>query len=144
MAEGGFGGMRTPRSTLFAGALLITGCAVTSEPRCIANQTLAIHDTLYFGTDKPSGVVSAQEWAQFVDAEITPRFPKGLTVAHVDGQWQSADGSIVREPSNVLEVIHPADAASETAVRAIIDTYKTQFQQEAVLWIRAESCVSFE
>ncbi len=55
-----------------------------------------------------------------------------------------ADGSIVREPSNVLELVHEDDAASETAVRAIIDTYKTQFQQEAVLRIRAESCVSFD
>lgn len=132
------------RSVLLTAVFLITGCAALSQPHCSAGQSPAIHDTLYFGTAKPGGVVSAEEWARFVDTEITPRFPKGLTVAHVDGQWRMADGSIVREPSNVLELVHEDDAASETAVRAIIDTYKTQFQQEAVLRIRAESCVSFD
>jgi hypothetical protein len=49
----------------------------------------------------------------------------------------------VREPSNVLEVVHPADRRSEDAVREIIDTYKKQLQQEAVLRIRSITCVSF-
>ncbi|MBL8529464.1 MAG: DUF3574 domain-containing protein [Burkholderiales bacterium] len=34
---------------------------------------------LYFGTDKPSGRVTPEDWAQFLSETVTPRFPAGLT-----------------------------------------------------------------
>ena len=36
------------------------------------------------------GVTEAQ-WAKFVDREITPRFPDGLTVFNAYGQWRDAE-----------------------------------------------------
>ena len=67
---------------------------------------------------------------------MTPRFPQGLTVWRADGQWRGADGVIVREPSFVLELIHPDSAAPERAVTEIIADYKHRFQQESVLRVR--------
>lgn len=121
----------------------LPGCAVLSAPVCSQSQQSAIHDILYFGTAKPVGIVSVEEWATFVDTVITPRFPMGLTLSQASGQWQLADGTIVREPSNVLEIVHAGDAIDEAAVREIIDTYRAQFQQEAVLRVRSPSCISF-
>lgn len=49
----------------------------------------------------------------------------------------------VREWSNVLALVHTEDDVSEAAVREVIGTYKTQFQQDSVLRLRAITCVSF-
>jgi hypothetical protein len=46
--------------------------------------------------------VSEAAFANFVAAEVTPRFPEGLTVIGARGQWREASGAIVREPSRVV------------------------------------------
>lgn len=128
---------------VIAGAVSLAGCAALSDSTCAKSQQPAIHDALYFGTARPNGALSAEEWARFTDGVVTPRFPKGFTVSRAFGQWQTTDGNIVRESSYVLEIVHPGDNPSDVAVRAIIDAFKLQFQQEAVLRVRTLACVSF-
>ena len=122
---------------------LVGGCAMAPAVICPAGLQTSIDDKLYFGTATPDGVVSADDWRQFVDREVTPRFPQGLTVTPATGQWQSGAGAIVREASFVLTLVHPDQAAPEAAVQAIVDSYKTRFRQEAVLRVRTPTCVSF-
>jgi hypothetical protein len=122
--------------------LAATGCAGLSEPAC-RNGHLVANESLYFGTTKPGGTVSEQEWRQFVDSAITPRFPQGLTVWRASGQWQGANGAIVREPSYILNLVHPDDAAAQTAVDEIVDAYQRRFHQESVLRVREGACASF-
>lgn len=119
--------------------LALAACASPCGP----GHTEAVHDTLFFGTARPGGVVSADDWARFVDGVVTPRFPQGLTVWPAEGQWRSADGSVLKEASKVLTLVHPADPASEDSIRVIADTYKRQFQQEAVMRVRTSTCISF-
>ena len=102
-----------------------------------------MNDTLYLGTAKPDGTVSGGEWDRFLREVVTPRFADGFTQWHAAGQWRSADGSIVREDSHVLVVVHPPDPQAEANVRAIAAEYKSRFHQEAVLRVRSEACVSF-
>jgi len=84
-----------------------------------------VSDTLYFGTAKPASFVSAQEGTQFADAVITHLFPKVLTLSQASGQWQTADGAIVREPANVLQIVHAGrNVPDEAAEREFIDAYK--------------------
>ena len=132
------------RLALIAGmAAVLTACTSMHAPRCSGGEQLAIHDSLYFGTGKPGGVVTPQEWAAFLEGTVTPRFPQGLTVSAASGQWRGADGSIVREASHLLQLIHPDDAPNESAVLELVAAYKTRFQQEAVLRVKAPACVSF-
>ena len=138
--------MRVPsRHAVVVGALSIAASACTSlgEPRCAANEQSAVQDSLYFGTGRAVGVVTSEEWSKFLEVAVTPRFPQGLTVSQASGQWRGADGSIVRESTYVLHLLHPSDAQSEAAVAAIVAAYKAQFQQEAVLRVRAKACMSF-
>jgi hypothetical protein len=111
--------------------------------RCKDGDHLAIHDSLFFGTVKPDGVVSSEDWARFLEGTVTPLFPQGLTSSRASGQWRGPDGEIVREDSHVLQLLHPDDAPAEKAIRELVDTYKTQFQQESVLRIRSHTCASF-
>jgi len=47
---------------------------------------------LYFGlgpADHPEQGVSEAEWRAFLDREVTPRFPSGLSVIDAYGQWRA-------------------------------------------------------
>ncbi|UFN56645.1 DUF3574 domain-containing protein [Microbulbifer celer] len=88
--------------------------------------------------------MSNAEWEDFLREVITPRFPEGLTVLTGRGQWQTTTGHIVRERSYVLTVVYPERAEKETAVAEVIQAYKNQFNQESVLRIRSQACVSFD
>lgn len=110
---------------------------------CGPGQQQNISETLYFGTGMTDGQVSNVEWQSFVDDVITPRFPQGLSIWPVYGQWQSAAGPVIREDSYVLNVMHAGEPGSEVAITEIMNSYKQQFQQEAVLRVQSKVCVSY-
>ena len=124
-------------------AVTVSACSSTYIVRCKDGDHLAIHESLYFGTAKPGGVVSSEDWAKFLETTVTPRFPRGLTSSRASGQWLGVDGEIVREDSHVLQLLHTDDATTEKAIRELVETYKTQFKQEAVMRIRSHTCASF-
>ncbi len=130
------------RAALALLALTLSACATQPAPRCSAGQQPSISDLIYFGTEKPGGIVSDEEWAAFLREVVTPRFPDGLTTWRASGQWRSADGSLTREDSHVLNLVHAGDAKAEGAIGALIGEYKTRFRQEAVLRVRSDACVS--
>ena len=124
-------------------ALTVGACSSTYMLRCKEGYQLVVHDSLYFGTAKPDGVVSAEDWARFLESTATPRFPQGLTSTRASGQWRGHDGEIVREDSHVLQLLHPDDEPTERAIRELIDVYKRQFKQDAVLRTTFHTCASF-
>jgi hypothetical protein len=138
--------MLHPR-TLLAGAVcvaaLLAGCSSMGPTTCRPGEQPAVSELLYFGTGIPSGgAVSGEDWAAFVDSSVTPRFPAGLTVWPAAGQWQSANGSISRESSYVVNLLYPLDADAGPKVEALVAEYKTKFRQEAVLRVRGHACMS--
>ena len=101
-----------------------------------------VRTTLYFGLSRPKGpAVSELEWQLFLRDEVTGRFPDGLTVWEATGQWRTPAGSIDREQSKVLLLVHADTAAARQSVQAVIDAYRKAFDQQSVLWERARVCV---
>ena len=100
---------------------------------------------LYFGTQYPGGApVMQSEWSAFLDEEVTPRFPDGLTVLTGNGQWRNSQGIVTKETSAVLIILYEPSAEKETAIEDIRAAYKDRFQQESVMRVDAgEQCVSF-
>jgi len=90
---------------------------------------------LFFGTAKPDGVVTDVEFFAFLDEEITPRFPDGLTLLKGDGQFRGESGVIVKEDSFVLILLYPLEDFRDSSrkINAIRRLYRTQFRQESVL-----------
>lgn len=113
-------------------------CAPPAEERIVAD--------MYFGRNIGGELgVSEDAWDAFVGAEITPRFPGGLTVADAEGQWRDTEtGAVVREPSKRLTLFLTDEVRDRDALEAIADAYKAQFQQQAVALVVERSCVSFE
>jgi Protein of unknown function (DUF3574) len=99
---------------------------------------------LLFGTSRPhSGPVSEVDWQAFLDSEVTPRFPAGLTVLRGPGQWRGGDGIVAREQSNVLIIWYEPSGRTGPNIEAIRAAYKQRFDQESVMRIVSTSCVSF-
>jgi len=121
----------------------LTACVSSQQPRCHSGEQPAVEDTLYFGTQKPKGVVTNEEWTRFLQDVVTPRFPRGFTVAEASGQWLSASGSPVREATHVLHLVHPDDAANDALLAPVIAEYRTRFAQESVLRVKVKACVAF-
>ncbi|UVT15041.1 MAG: DUF3574 domain-containing protein [Nitrospira sp.] len=136
-----------PRSALGSvlGSLLLlvsaVGCATRNITPCGDGQ-LAVQELLYLGTETPSGHVTPEDWAKFLSDTVTPRFPEGLSTWQAAGQWRSASGEVIREPSYVLSLVHPDDAKLDKAVQEIVASYKARFRQEAVLRVRSHACSS--
>jgi hypothetical protein len=130
-------------AVIVASALALGGCA-SRKDTCAQGEQFVVHDTLSFGTGIPrGGVVSPEEWQDFLQRTVTPRFPRGFATMESSGQWRHADGSNRSEASHVLVLDHPADAVSESAVLEIISTYKSRFQQEAVFRVKTDACISY-
>ncbi len=99
---------------------------------------------LYFGLDRPGGVVIADgEWQRFLDTAITPRFPDGLTVLDGRGQYRGSAGTIVREPMRLLVLLHHGGANELRWIAEIRSLYRAAFQQESVLEVTSGAEVSF-
>lgn len=122
-------------------ALLLASCATTPPPSsCVAPLKVATQVDLYFGRGTATGEVSAVEWAQFLTSEITPRFPDGLSVIDVAGQYRDPAGQIGREHSKLVVVLVFDPPAHMPKVKAVVDTYKQRFAQHSVLHTERTVC----
>lgn len=130
--------------------LLLAACTPATPPTetssCSADEAERVVASMYFGRNIGGALgVDDAEWAAFLDSEVTPRFPDGLTVTDVDGQWRDSEtGAIVREPSKVLTLFLGDERADREKLDVIAEAYKTQFQQQAVALVVERSCVTFE
>lgn len=116
---------------LIASSLLLGACA--SLPRRDGLRDAHL-ERLYFGRNiGDTAVVSDSAWSTFVREVVTPEFPEGATVWDVAGQWRAPDGTLVRERSFVVELLHVVTPDAERRVQVVIAEYKRRFAQQSVL-----------
>jgi hypothetical protein len=142
--------------SLFAFGVLSVGIAIASDHSrsaavapapalsCRVPARAMTRLEMLFGTARPNGPpISDAEWMSFVDSEVTPRFPDGLTVLRGPGQWRDRDGAVTREQSHSLVVWHEPTGRHEADIEAIRSAYRSRFDQESVMRVEGQSCVSF-
>lgn len=121
-------------------ALLLTGCAGAPIGLCHGGLDSMVSAELFFG----SGQVSDADWKRFLETEVTPRFPDGLTVLEGSGQWRDPSrGGTTRERSKVVRIIFRDDPQAQERLNAIADAYKRRFNQRAVGIVVMPACASF-
>ena len=127
-------------------ALLAGPVAAKTAPpaACPADLHTATTAELYFGRDIGQDVgVSEEDWRGFLQTEVSTRFPDGLSVSDVFGQWRGPTGAFVREPSKAVLLVLAGAHDENAKLRAIRDAYKRRFHQDSVLLIERTACVSF-
>lgn len=141
-----------PGAALLAAAL--TACAAPkaaveapppAQTSCAAGGVEMARVELIFGLDiKGGGRISEKEWRAFLEQEVTPRFPDGLTALDAYGQWRVPnDGRIARLDAKVLLIWYAPSAGAETHIQEIREAYKTRYQQISVMRVDGADCVSF-
>jgi hypothetical protein len=102
---------------------------------------------LYFGlgpADHPEQGVSEAQWRDFLDKEVTPRFPDGLSVVDVYGQWQGQGSAMVeRLRSKLLIIDYPDSAENRAKIDAIRSAWKQRTGDQSVLKVTEPADVSF-
>ncbi len=107
------------------------------------NGNIYARTELYFGLSKPNGVVTEEEFQNFINTEVTPRFPNGLTLLSGKGQFWDSTGTLIKEGTKILILLYTFNNENSIAVEKIREAYKKTFQQESVLRVDEQSCVSF-
>ncbi|WP_394839220.1 DUF3574 domain-containing protein [Pendulispora rubella] len=115
-------------------------CDVKTAPQ---GATPMVSTELIFGLDRKGTPIPEADFAAFVDAEITPRFPDGLSIIDVKGQYRMSTGQIIKEPSKLLLVYHDGSRQNSQKLEDIRTAYKAQFEQESVLRTDEVICVAF-
>jgi hypothetical protein len=111
-----------------------------------------VRSELYFGVGEETGpsareqtdVISDAQWRAFLDKEVTPRFPDGLTVFDAYGQWLFRGAP---EPNRlrtkVLVILHEDSPQRRNDIEAIRLAWKQATKHQSVLWSRQAVEVSF-
>ena len=102
---------------------------------------------LYFGlgpADDPKQGISETEWRSFLDREVTPRFPSGLSVLDVYGQWQGKnENAPERLRSKMLIVDYPDTEENRKKIEAIRAAWKQKTGDQSVMRVTEPAEVSF-
>jgi hypothetical protein len=107
---------------------------------------------LYFGlgpANAPQKGISEARWRAFLDKEVTPRFPAGLSVIDVYGQWLSKAQQTTANPhperirSKLLIIDYPSTPENEAKVEAIRVAWKRLTGDQSVLKVTQPADVSF-
>jgi hypothetical protein len=120
---------------------------VATTQNAAAPDSKLYHRTeLYFGTSHTdhSSPVTVEQFQGFVDSEVTPQFPDGLTLLDGHGQWRDESGTIQQENSHELILLYPLnDRTASKKIEYIRTKYKHDFHQESVLRDDSYDQVSF-
>ncbi|WP_055703340.1 DUF3574 domain-containing protein [Streptomyces silaceus] len=102
---------------------------------------------LFFGTERPDGgpAVTDKQFMDFIDKEVTPGFPDGLTIQDGRGQWRDSNGKIERERSYELILLYPTTEARkrDVLIEEIRSDYEKAFAQDSVARLDERTRVDF-
>jgi len=133
--------------------LALSGCvsipetrpaALAASPmRCAAGGPM-VETMLFLGLARPDGQVSEDEFARFIEVEVTPRWKEGYTILQGQGLWYSEQRQITeREPSRVLVRFHDGSQEASAGIESIRAAYIRAFTQDAVLRTDRITCADF-
>ena len=102
---------------------------------------------LYFGlgpADAPDKGVSNAAWRDSLDKEVTSRFPDGLSVIDVYGQWQGKEQNAPeRVRTRLLIIDYPDTTDNRNKIEAIRMAWKQKTGDLSVLKVTHPADISF-
>lgn len=151
--EGGWGMAVTKRHPILRSLVLGAALVLASATAAAAQQPLSAcpagqesHRTaqLFFGRNAgEKATVSEADFRSFLDRDVTPRFPDGMTVVGGGDQWRGEENHLIREASKMVMVVLPKGRDASGRVEQVRAAYRSRFHQDSVLLITQTACVGF-
>jgi hypothetical protein len=147
--------MNLARGSLLAaclGGLLAGGCVAPLPARhAVAVAPAAVQGwvrtELYFGLGpaaQPQAGVGDAQWRRFLDREVTPRFPDGLSVIDIHGQWRdNVHAPVEHERSRLLVLVYVDGPRHRADIEAIRAAWKRETGERSVLRVTQAVDASF-
>jgi hypothetical protein len=121
--------------------------AVAGDPAHPGRTSGWVDTKLYFGlgpADDPGKGISESAWRAFLDKEVTPRFPDGLSVLDVYGQWQGkGETAPERIRTKLLVIDYPDNQENHDKIEAIRVAWKQLTGDQSVMRVTEPAEVSF-
>jgi hypothetical protein len=121
--------------------LAAAGCMTAPRPACPAGQA-QLRTAQLFLSAKPPARISDKDLRRFVDDEVTPRFPAGVTVVDGGGQWRGDENRLIREAAKVVTIVLPEAGDPVAKVEAVRAAYRHRFKQESLVVLLPPACVT--
>ena len=119
----------------------LTACASSPKLACPAGQAQMRTAQIFLAAKAPARVTDT-DIRKFVDAEVTPRFPDGVSLVDGGAQWKGEDNRLIREAAKVVLIVLPARGDPQARVEAVRSAYRTRFKQESVVVMPPPACVA--
>jgi hypothetical protein len=127
---------------IVAGVMLSTcGAAIAATPTKGSSswETDTCTELFFGGTRADGSAITSAEFERFLDTDVTPAFPDGLTWLPVHGQWMGG-----KQDSYLLILLYPeSNRQADRNIEKIRMDYKRQFGQQSVLRADTTDRVSF-
>ena len=124
-----------------------TAPTLTGDPSHPGQTSGWVDTKLYFGlgpADQPERGIGESRWREFLDREVTPRFPHGLSVIDIYGQWQGkSQPAPERLHSKLLIIDYPDTQENRDRVDSIRAAWKKMTGDQSVLRVTEPADVSF-
>jgi hypothetical protein len=137
--------MRWVAILLAAGAM--AGCGTRSDglaptsrlSACPPGQFQLRTAQVFLGT--PTGnEVRPEDLKRFVDDEVRPRFPDGVTIVEGGERWAGVESPLLRESAKVVMIMLPSRGDPIAEVEAVRTAYKARFHHEAAVVLPPPTC----
>jgi hypothetical protein len=118
--------------------------ACVRAPSCPPGSAQWQRSELFMGQLRRDGApVDSSAFVDFVERVVAPALPAGFTLLATQGQYRDERGAVIREPGQMLIVLHHGDRGTERALEQVRTAYRERFDQQSVLRTDVATCASF-
>ncbi len=113
---------------LLIAVLLLPALAGCGNETAQEEKSEMVQTAIYLGRNIPGdGEVTEADFQLFLEQVVSVEFPLGMTVFDTYGQMMRDDGSIEKQSTKVILLVHSNDDASLEAVERVISAYRDRF-----------------
>lgn len=84
---------------------------------------------MHFGMGLGTNAITPELFTQFIDKQVMPRFPEGLTVTVARGQWNSPQVGVIREKTAIVDIQGDGSEECKEKIKAIAEAYTKRFKK---------------
>jgi hypothetical protein len=134
--------------------MLVAGQGCASRPEQaevragLGSSPTWVRTELFFGlgVHGTSSGLTEEQWMNWLDEEVTSRFPDGFTQFEAYGQWRPQDRPglpVTRLRSRTIVILHPDSREADQLVEEVRTSFLRRFDQDSVLRSSQPARVSF-